>query len=155
MSCDISYEELAGFADAELEAGRLNEIREHLAGCDLCRERLDALGRADAVLAAIKPAEPSAAAVLAARREFSEVIRPSQFSEIMTLSEAAEFLRITADQLGEIAEELPAFELAGQIRLRRERLLEWIEQRERDYTRQASESWAARSKAISFGIGVA
>ena len=155
MSCDIGYEELAAFADGDLEAGRLREIREHLQCCRACAGRLKALQRADAVLESIPRVQPPAGAVLAARRAVSATIRRPLFPEIMTLAEAAEFLRITPDQLGEIVEELPAFELAGQVRIRRDRLLEWVEQRERDYARQRSDSWVARAKGIALGRGVA
>lgn len=155
MSCDIAYEELAAFADGDLNPSRLEEIREHLAGCGACRKRLDALSRSDALLAATRRLPPSGSAILAARRALSEVIRRRQVPEIMTLAEAAEFLRVTPDQLGEVVEELPAFELGGQIRLRRQRLLEWIEHRERDYSRQVSASWVARSSVLGLGTGAA
>ena len=36
---------------------------------------------------------------------------------------------------------------------RRARLIEWIEQRERDYTRQATGSWAARAAGEEFQQG--
>ena len=51
--------------------------------------------------------------------------------EIMTPAEVAAFLRIPLDDLEEVFDELPSFEFAGHVRVRRERLLEWIEQRER------------------------
>jgi len=155
MSCEIAYEELAAFADGDLDASRLEEIRKHICGCGRCRKRLAALRRSDALLAATRPLPPPGSAILAARRALSEVTRPRQLPEIMTLAEAAEFLRITPEQLGEVVEELPAFELAGQIRVRRQRLLEWIEQRERDYSRQVSASWVARSSVLGLGTGAA
>ena len=62
----------------------------------------------------------------------------------MTLDEVGEFLRIGPETLSEIAEELPAFELGGQVRVRRERLLEWVRRREQDYARGAAASWAAQ-----------
>ena len=71
----------------------------------------------------------------------------------MTLDEVAAFLRIDPSDLGEVAEELPAFELGGQVRVRRERLIEWIQQRERAYTRQAGESWAAREMTDELSLG--
>ena len=44
---------------------------------------------------------------------------------------------------------LYAFELAGQVRVRRERLVEWVQQRERDYAHQTAASWAARATTRS------
>jgi len=155
MSCDVTYEELAVFVDGDMAPGRLAEIDRHVKDCQDCADRLDALKRGDALLGAMPPAAPSAGAILAARRAISAIIRPEQSTEIMTLDEVADFLRITPDQLGEVVEELPAFELAGQIRLRRETLVEWIQQRERDYTRQRSQSWVAASAKIGLGTTVA
>ena len=154
MHCDVTYEELAGFAAGDLDEQRQATIREHLLHCERCRRRNDALKKADAALAALPPARPRGSAILKARRALAEVTRGPHAAEIMTLEEAAEFLRITPDQLGEIAEELPAFELAGQIRIRRARLVEWVQQRERDYARQAAASWAAQAEARGVGMGV-
>ena len=155
MNCETTYEELSGLARDELDVRRCDELREHLVACETCRRRLAALNRTDEVLKSLPPFTPPAEAILAARRALVPEIRPEPASEIMTLEQTAEFLRITPGQLGEIVEELPAFELAGQIRLRRETLLKWIEQRERDYSRQANQSWAARCQAVSLGKGVA
>jgi len=145
VNCDVTYEELAAMTAGDLDAGRARVIREHLPGCDRCRRRLAALEQADDALGALRPAGPSPAAVLAARRAIGEEIRPIRGDEIMTLSEAAAFLRIDEDEVGEILDELPAFELAGRVRIRRSRLIEWIAQRERDYTRRRAASWAARA----------
>lgn len=155
MNCDITYQELAALAAGDVSDERREELREHLAACAVCTERLAALGEVDAVLRALPPVAASASVILAARRVLSEVTRGARTPEIMTLPEAAEFLRITPEQLGEIVEELPAFELAGQIRIRREKLIEWIQQRERNYTRQAAASWAARSAPSKLSIGAA
>lgn len=155
MNCEITYEQLGALAIGELDAKQAAEVREHLVQCERCRNRMAALNRIDEMLGTLRPLRPPASTVLATRRALAQQIRTSPVSEIMTLEEAADFLRITADQLGEIVEELPAFELAGQIRVRRDRLLEWVQQRERDYNRQRSESWVARAGKLGFGRGVA
>ena len=155
MHCEIPYEELSALAGGELDRERAAELREHVAACGDCRRRLAELGQIDEILKALPPVLPPAEAVLAARRALAREIRPVPALEIMTLEEVAEFLRITPQQLGEVVEELPAFELAGQIRIARQRLLEWIRQRERDYPRQDTESSLARSKLIAHGRTVA
>ena len=155
MDCDVTYDELAAFVCGDLDAGRDAEIREHLPCCGRCRKRLEALGRADAALAALPPFEPAASILLATRRALAEVTRGPGAPEIMTLEEVAEFLRLSPAQLGEVVEELPAFELGGQIRVRRARLIEWIRQRERDYTRQATAAWVARAGRSAPEKGVA
>ena len=151
MNCDVLYEDLAALAAGELEGVRAERTRRHLAECGECRRRQDALKRVDLSLKHLRPVRPSAAAVLAARRALNETIRGKAPPEIQTLAEAAEFLRISPEQLGEIVEELPAFELAGQIRIRRQRLVEWVRLREHEYTRQQSASWAAQARVGRMG----
>ena len=115
----------------------------------------EALAAVDALLTAAAPYQPPAAAVLAARRAIAAEIRQADLAEVMTLEEVAAFLRIDPDDLGEILAELPAFELAGRVRVRRERLIEWIRRRERDYARKAAASWAANAIRGGAGKGVA
>ena len=155
MTCDILYEDLAAFVAEELEPDREAAIREHVSDCTSCRQRITALNRTDAMLRSLRPVAPNSSAILSARRSLSEIVHGPQVSEIMTLEETANFLKITSEQLGEIMEDLPAFELAGQIRVRRTRLIEWIQQRERNFTRQVSESWAARASVHGIGTGAA
>jgi len=145
MACGVTYEELARLSAGDLEAARAREVKEHVAGCDTCRRRLDALARADAALAALPRVEPPAEALLAARRLLSREVRGGGGQEIMTLEEAAAFLRISLDELAEIVLVLPAFELAGQLRIRRSRLIEWVEARERAFSRSRAQSEVARA----------
>ena len=65
----------------------------------------------------------------------------------MTLAEVAEFLRVSPDALAEVMEELPAFEVGGQVRVRRARLVEWVAERERNYARSRAESEVAHALA--------
>lgn len=151
MSCEVTYEDLAALAAGDLDEPRRAEVEAHLGECPRCRRRVAALNRADAALAGLRPAAPAPAAIVAARRAVAELTRGGRDPEIMTLEEVAEFLRIAPADLGEIVEELPAFELAGQVRVRRARLIEWIAARERAYTRQTAESWAARMTFVDTG----
>jgi anti-sigma factor RsiW len=150
VNCEVTYEELAAFAAAELDESRRGEIPEHLADCGRCRQRVAALRRADSALAALRPFAPDAATILSVRRALSEVTRGGREPEIMTLEEVGAFLRVTPGQLGQVVEELPAFELAGQVRVRRARLIEWIAAGERDYIRQAAAGWAADAGSNRF-----
>lgn len=162
MQCDLPYEELAAFAAGDLEDDRAREdqIRRHVASCESCRRRLDVLAELHGALRGLRRLEPSAAAVLETRRLVRRETRAGETRgvdapEIMTLEEAAEFLRITGEELGEILGRLPAFEIAGRVRVRRDKLVEWIERREMAYLRQSMESEFARMSAGGFGKGVA
>jgi len=152
MIC-MSHETLAQFAAGDMDAAEISDVEAHIAQCPECRRRLEAVRKTDAALCLLKRAEPSAQALLATRRLISDEIRIPQPSEIMTLDDVAEFLRIGPAGMEEIAEELPAFALAGEIRIRRAKLLEWIEHRERQYLRQTIESRTARISRTAFQKG--
>jgi len=141
MKCEVTYEELSALAAGDLAAERTGQLEQHLPTCAECRRRLDAIGALDARLRSLRRLEPSAAVTLRARRLFSRELRAAP--EVMTLGEVAEFLRVSLDDLGEIVAELPAFELAGRVRVRRTKLIEWIEKRERAYARSNMESEVA------------
>lgn len=155
MICTITYEELAGFAEGDLPAERRQLIRQHVESCPHCRQRLSALQHADTALRHLPAERPSAGTILATRRLLAEETRPNRESEILTLEEAAEFLRVSPEELQPFVMDLPAFELGGQIRVRRSRLLEWIEQREREFGRSATASKMARITASGIRKGVA
>jgi len=155
VKCDVSDELLAALTAGDLPAEPAGRIERHARRCRRCRARLAAIRAADGALAALPRFAPSPAALLAARRALAGAARGGAEPEIMTLPEVAEFLRIDEAALGEIADELPAFELAGRVRVRRARLLEWIARRESDFAREAAASWAARAMAGAFGKGAA
>jgi anti-sigma factor RsiW len=147
MGCDVAYEELSAFAAGDLEAERARPLEAHVAVCTACSARLKAIRSLDARLRALPRVEPPPAAILNARRALSAELRGARAPEIMTLEEVAEYLRVSPGDLADVASDLPAFELAGQIRVRRSRLVEWIERREQAYTRTRIESEAAHMVA--------
>lgn len=155
MDCNVTYEELAAWKAGDLPSLRSRRLKVHTAACATCRKRLATFEQADLLLHSMSSPAPAAAAILAARRRLATVTRAGPASEIITMEEVAEFLRLTPEQVGELIDELPAFELAGQIRIRRQKLLDWIEQRERGYTRAAVASWTAQTANWRAQKGVA
>ena len=145
MTCDVSYEQLSALAAGDLSDAALDQ---HVAACDNCRRRLAALRDADAVVRSLPCAEPSSGGLLSVRRALSAEVRAhTAVPDILTLDEVAAFLRVTPDELHDVAADLPAFELAGRIRVRRSQLLTWVERREKDYMRHSIASRAARAVA--------
>lgn len=143
MNCDIDYEVLAAFAAGDLPEARAEELRNHLAGCGVCAERLATLRRLDVGLHALGRFEPPADAVLRARRAAASAIGQRSLPEVMTPEEVAQFLRVDRDEVGDVLAEVPAFEIAGKVRVRRDRLLAWVAERERAFARQTLESEVA------------
>ncbi|MHC5056602.1 MAG: anti-sigma factor [Planctomycetota bacterium] len=155
MRCEVTYEELALLDAGEVDDGRAGELAAHVAACAECGRRLDDLREADTVMTGLRREEPSAAAVLETRRALSREVRGCGEPEIMTLDEAAEFLRVDARELDIQEWGLPVFEIGGRLRVRRARLVEWIEQRERAFARGSAASEVARIVGGDFGKGVA
>ena len=144
MDCDVPYEQLARFVAGELGSEELRGMARHVASCESCGRRVEALRNVDAALRAVPRMEPPPSALLHTRRLLSQEVRGVEEPEVMTLDDVAEFLRISLDELEEVVLELPAFELAGQLRVRRSKLVEWIEARERSYARSRAQTEMAR-----------
>lgn len=87
-------------------------------------------------------------------QRLQEEIRPPA-PEIMTLAEVAKFLRLPEPDLAEVADSLPAFELAGQILVRKSRLLEWIAHREQQHAWAVAHSQESQQRHASLWKGVA
>ena len=146
MTCNVSYEELAAFAVRDASPERTPWLQEHVQQCPTCQKKLNALAELDGALRRLPRAAPSGQAVLNVRRALSRGM-PSREPEIMTLQEVADFLRISLEDLYETVDELPAFELAGRILVRRAKLVEWIQTREKAYRRQTIQSEITRGLA--------
>ena len=149
MACEIPPEELSRFVAGDLGAEEQRRVDEHLATCAACRAKAESLRQLDENLRLLPRHMLSSDAILNVRRALAAETRESRRPELMTLEEVADFLRISLDGLEEIVLDLPAFEVAGQLRVRRAKLLEWIEERERSFRRTTAESEVARSFSVS------
>ena len=139
----LSSEELSALALGELTGERQTVAEDHVVDCAECRERFGALRALEAALGALPGFEPPAAAVLETRRAVNAAVRGAAEPEVLTLPEVAGILRVDMAQLRYVMDDLPVFELAGQIRVRRSKLIEWIEEREGAYERRRIESQVA------------
>jgi len=120
MQHDITQDELAQFAAGECTPQHAQRVESHIANCAQCRDLLNTLQEADALLATLRHDEPSVDALYAVRQAVSSELDMKGTPQIMTLDEVAEFLRIPTESLETMAGELPAFLLGGEIRVRRE-----------------------------------
>ncbi len=153
MTCNVTYDELAAFAANDLSPARREAVELHLGKCATCRRRLDALRRADSALRQLNHLEPSPEAVRDAREAFRGHAASLPPPEIMTLDDVARYLHVPLDDVRAMWDELPAFELAGRIRVRRAKLMEWIDERERAYRRCAAEDQVVHGLADLFVEG--
>jgi hypothetical protein len=158
MPCEITHEDLSEYALSDCAPERATKLAAHIGSCRECAARLAALRDVDVALGALPRRSPSAAGLLEARRALSQSIddrRPPGAHEIMSLEEVAQFLRIAEEDLEAIVDQLPSFEIAGRIRVRRARLVEWIEQRELLQMRERMRGELTRAAREDDGRGVA
>ena len=141
MKCSVTYEELAAFAAQEPGS---DDLGRHVHACGECRKRLAALRDVDGALQRIVKEGPPARGVLNTWRAVLEESRGGRCDEVMTLDDVATFLKLSLDDLEDVASDLPTFEVAGRVRLRRAKLMEWIEDRERRHRRSIAASETAR-----------
>lgn len=134
----------------ELDELEADEVRVHLEVCEACRDTLAAyqeLSRVCAEEPAPELSEEVSERVLG-RLRAELTASPSMpgalagasapAPEVMTVEEAARFMRVTLEEMESELRELPCFEFAGKLRIRRSALVAWIEERER---RSRSRRW--------------
>lgn len=153
--CQVGDEELAAFAAGDLPEDRQRTLADHAATCEHCARRLHALSSVDSALSQFmqQPVPDTTA-----QRVFGRVLQSAPVPtvpEILTLREAAAFLRISEEDLQDLLDELPVFELGGQLRIRAQRLRQWIEQRELSYQRNAFRTRALRITRGAWSKGMA
>lgn len=139
LTCDTAEGLLSLLETGELEGARAAELREHLGACAGCRAVEAGYRALSAVCAAgddeggldAGRAEEILDAVMAELDAPGADAAPAAPGEIMTLEEVAGFLRVGLGELERELDDLPTFEFAGRLRIRRAALLAWIEERER------------------------
>ncbi len=125
---------LSAYQSGELSPEERASIAKHLQHCDACQQHIHSFAQLDR-LCAQDPTpvlEPKLARdilrdVLQEQRNARVAKAPS---DIMTLEEVASFLRVTPQELEWELDSLPVFSFAGRLRIRRDRLLDWIQERE-------------------------
>ena len=134
MTCLECQQLLSPYQKGELDADDANRVAGHVANCPACAKRIAALEHLDDMLRGL-PAPPTPTSVLMSVRE--RVHEDVAGGEIMDAGQVAAFLKLTQEQVLDSLDELPCFEIAGQIRFRRAALMQWIEEREAARRREA------------------
>ena len=151
MNCAITLEELSAFSAGDATPERAREIRGHVTACLECRRGLERLAQTDEAVRVLVREPVPPATDLESRRGLVRHFRKDDEPAIMTLEDVAAFLRLSGDDLQYALSDLPAFEIGGQVRVRREKLMQWIEQREQRHRRSIRESELGRSLSDFLG----
>jgi predicted anti-sigma-YlaC factor YlaD len=143
MTCAECRNLLSACEAGELADPQEKQVQEHVKDCAECARLLSAMRAAMDTLVALEDPPPPQRVTLGVlnappRRSHAE---QADAPEIMTPEELAHFLRLLPDDLEEVIGLIPGFEIAGRLRFRKARVLEWIEAREKQ--REQSLAYAA------------
>ena len=133
MTCQEYLDGVSSLIDGELPVEEIEAMRRHAETCAACSTECATLLCTGAqVRATSSPAVPEglwdrvrdAAAIAGSPL-------PAVSHEVLTLGEAAAYLRLTEDALAGALDEVPHFTIGRWIRFRRRSLKDWIERQER------------------------
>ena len=135
MTCENCDSQLWAFAAGELDGERHASVGQHVSHCPACQRRLDEVRRLTAAAQALADASPSLSLCLetkeALRLELEREGRiRAAFGPLMDADELAKYLKVDVALVYRHLDEIPHFELEGQIRFRRQSIDEWIETKE-------------------------
>ena len=136
MTCTVDPERLVAWLDGDLHRAAAARLAVHVETCPTCSDQMARLAHQAHVLRSELDREVPAAVLARLRSVLPAADPTAPGPDLMTLDEVARYLRITLDDLDQIASDLPAFEVAGQIRVRRAELRQWIARREQEYAAQ-------------------
>jgi anti-sigma factor RsiW len=155
MKCDQTVEMLAAYFAGDLPPDAASGIDRHLEGCSACRDVLQRMRRCEAQLRQL--GEMPLPEHLASRsaRMIADHLLQQRPQEILTLREVGQVLRLTPEQVQQIADTLPSFVVVGEVRVRRDRLMQWIQQQEQHSLRDRVRSQTARIVRAAFEKGMA
>lgn len=154
MACEVTLERLSALLAGDLDAAQAHLLRQHIGQCPTCTTSIARLQEADRQLRSVAERVPSAV-VQRARQVIRSAVQHQPTPEVMTLEEVAQYLRLGASQLAQVLEQLPSFTVAGEVRVRRDRLMQWINDQEQQAFRDRVRSQAARSIRLAFEQGIA
>ena len=122
---------LSDYFDGEMEGEDRRRFERHLETCPACGDRLEELkGMREALRSACDRELPEESD-LRIRRRLRSADEPTRGGEeILDLEGVARLLKVTPAEVEEHLDEIPSFEIAGRLRFRRDRIIEWVGRRE-------------------------
>jgi anti-sigma factor RsiW len=147
---------LEQYFDRELNSEEISRFSDHLETCDGCRKKLTLLiAVRKSLLTALDTALPDDADLKIRKKLRAEMLPDPLPNDILDIDDVAGLLKIPVSELITIIDLLPGFEVAGRLRFRRDRIMDWIRQREPELAgkRMASDR-KPKDKLISFPGGI-
>jgi len=155
MTCEIRLEQLSALMAGDLDAAEAQSLRQHIGQCPVCAAAVERLQEIDKKVRAAADRSVPLEIIQRTRQVIHAAVRQPPLPEILTLDEVGQYVRLTPSQLGQMLEHLPSFTVAGEVRIRRDRLTQWIKDQEQQAVRDRVRSQAARSIRMAFEQGIA
>jgi anti-sigma factor RsiW len=131
MDCHEFASAMHQWLDGEAPEGMRQAVAAHAAECGPCAEALTDLQRLREALAApVDEGLPDAVRLRVMGALLAAAEARSEPPEVLTLPEAAAYLRATQAAVLDLLAELPHFRVAGEVRIRRASLERWIAREE-------------------------
>lgn len=141
MSVDACerFREMAWAQADELTVDEQAAFDAHLTECVDCRSEVEGVAHVrDALAPAPDEAGPGLDVLDRVKRRLATAAEAAApVAEVLTPEEAAAFLQVTPEELYDNLDQLPAFEFAGRVRIRRRALEAWIEEKEQSFRQQS------------------
>jgi anti-sigma factor (TIGR02949 family) len=137
MTCDLCSDRLSEFLAGELTSDEADDVRRHLDACPTCGRLFRAMQRVTALADALPDEPPPRSLAMRILGRVDQELAPDlgHAPEVLTLDQLARYLQLPRAALDEEMDTIPSFEIAGQLRFRRDRVLAWIEERETERER--------------------
>ena len=133
MNCEEAQTLLSEFEAEEAPPETAERLRKHLDACPACARLFEAMRRVTESVAATPDEDIPRALGLRILSLVDDVLRGdlADAPEVMTPEELTRFLRVPAEALDDLADRIPGVEIGGRLRFRKDRVIEWLEERER------------------------
>jgi len=130
---------LSEYEANELAAPVARRVEAHLSACPACSRVLTAMRRTTHEIGQLADTPPSRSMSVRVLDQVDAMRTPDlgQAPAVMTPEDLAMFLRVSPAALAEVIDTIPGFDIGGELRFRKERVEEWIQQRERERDRSA------------------
>ena len=134
---DSMCEKLNAYFDGELNREELRKFQLHLESCVNCTNTLTQLESIRESLRSFNTVTMPDEADLRIRRFLkTDTGQLSIKDEILDIEELARFLKISVNEVVELLDRLPSFEVGGRIRFRKDRIIDWIANQEKKMVRE-------------------
>ncbi len=136
MDCKNFLEIVSEFENGELPEKLHEEAEKHMSGCPKCKDELKNFKKVISLCRDSMDAKLSLSRTLKMSSSISRLLsegREPAFSPVLTMHDLSNYLRVSGDVIETYLNEIPCFELGGQILFRKEKVDEWIREREQKF----------------------